>query len=85
MAAVKLSVTVEQQVADGARAAATDSGESLSAYITEALSRRLQQDALRAVVQAFQDTHGAFSPEELASARERADRLERAWLDAASQ
>lgn len=78
MAAVKLSVTVERAVAEGARAAAADGGESLSAYITEAVARRLRQDALRSAVQAFQEMHGSFTAEERARARAHADRLERA-------
>jgi hypothetical protein len=84
MAAVKLSVTVESHVAEGARAAAAGSGESLSAYVTEAVSRRLRQDALRAAVQAFEDAHGPFSAEERRQARETADRLERAVSEAAA-
>ena len=84
MAAVKLSVTVESQVAEGARAAAAGSGESLSAYVTEAVSRRLRQDALRAAVQAFEDAHGPFSAEERRQARETADRLEQAASAAAA-
>lgn len=77
MAAVKLSVTVEQRVAEGARAAAAGTGESLSAYVTEAVSRRLRQDALRSAVQAFERGYGSFTAEERATAREEADRLER--------
>ena len=84
MAAVKLSVTLASQVAEGARAAAAGSGESLSAYVTEAVSRRLRQDALRAAVQAFEDAHGPFSAEERRQARETADRLERAASEAAA-
>ena len=78
MAAVKLSVTVERRVAEGARAAAAGSGQTLSAYITEAVSRRLRQDALRDAVRAFEDEHGSFTAEERARARDTADRLERA-------
>lgn len=84
MAAVKLSVTVESHVAEGARAAAAGSGESLSAYVTEAVSRRLRQDALKAAVQAFENAHGPFSADERRQARETADRLEQAASAAAS-
>ena len=66
----KVAITVNQQVHDMAIAAAARDGESLSAWITEAIRQRLQnEDGLRAVLE-WELEHGAFTAEELAAARE---------------
>lgn len=64
----KIAITVDPQVHDMATASADAEGVSLSAWITEAIRRRLQnEEGLRAVAE-WELEHGAFTKEELSEA-----------------
>ena len=67
----KLAITVDPDVHQGVLAAAHDEGVSVSAWMTEAARRSLLiRDGL-AAVEEWEAEHGAFSPAELAAARQR--------------
>ncbi len=67
----KLAITVTSQIRDMVVAAAAAEGVSVSAWMTEAARRRLTiQNGLQAVME-WELENGAFTPEELAAARER--------------
>lgn len=66
----KVAITVDPQIHEMAIAAAARDGESLSAWITQAIRQRLQnEDGLRAILE-WELENGAFTAEELQEARE---------------
>jgi hypothetical protein len=64
----KISIALEESTAQAAAEAAARHGVSLSSWLNQAAERALRvEDGLRAV-QAWEDEHGALTPEELAAA-----------------
>jgi hypothetical protein len=68
MAARKLSVALEPQVADAAREAAERRGMSLSAWLNDASRTALAVEDGLAAVGEWEAEHGALGPSELAAA-----------------
>ena len=67
----KLAITVDPDVHQRVIAAAAGEGISISAWMTSAARRMLlAQDGLRAIAE-WEKTHGAFTDQELSSARQR--------------
>lgn len=67
----KLAITVDADVLERARAAASDDGISVSTWMTTAVRRSLVvRDGLRAVDE-WEAENGAFTASELAAARRR--------------
>ena len=72
--AVKLAITVDADVHAKVLEAADAEGKSVSAWITTAARRALRvRDGLVAVAE-WEAEHGAFTAEELASARARVEK-----------
>ena len=69
MAARKITITIAEELADAIAAAARDEGVPVSRVFAEAAERELRLRAGRALIAQWQAEHGAFTPEELASAR----------------
>lgn len=68
MPARKLSIALEEPVAEAAKAAAERRGVSLSAWLNEASRKALAiEDGLVAVAE-WEAEHGALTPQELAAA-----------------
>jgi hypothetical protein len=75
MAVRKLSVALEEQVANEAAEAAEEAGLSLSAWLNKAAADALAiRDGLAAVAE-FEAEHGAFTDEEMAEAHAELDRV----------
>ena len=66
MAVTKLSISLDESLADELRRQAEVEGVSASALVADALHDRLQHLALLRAVLAFEEEHGAFTDEELA-------------------
>ena len=69
MATKKVTVTLSEELLDLLGAAAQEDGIPLSRLIAQAATRELRLRAGRDVLREWQVTHGAFTPEELATAR----------------
>jgi hypothetical protein len=65
----KLAISMTQQMRDMVAASAVGEGVSVSAWIGEAIRRRLVVEAGLAAVAEFELEEGAFTPEEIAEAR----------------
>jgi len=69
--AIKLAITVDQDVHEGVLRAANEEHVSVSAWMTAAARRSLRiKDGLAAVAE-WEAQHGAFTAVELAQARQR--------------
>jgi hypothetical protein len=67
----KLAITVDPDVHERVVSAAAEEGVSVSAWMTEAARRALVvRDGLAAVAE-WERLHGAFTPDEMAIARQR--------------
>ncbi|MEU0843234.1 hypothetical protein ABZ370_27655 [Streptomyces sp. NPDC005962] len=69
MATKKVTITLDESLAEALAGAAEEEGIPLSRLVAGAAERELRLRAGRAVVQEWQAEHGAFTPEELAAAR----------------
>lgn len=69
MASKKVTITLDESLVEAMADAAKQEGVPLSRLVASAAERELRLRAGRAVVQEWQAEHGAFTPEELASAR----------------
>ena len=67
----KLAISMSRQIRDMVVASAAADGVSVSAWITEASRRRLLIEDGLAAMREFELEHGAFTPAELAQARQR--------------
>lgn len=65
----KLAISMSQQMRDMVAACAAADGTSVSAWISEAIRRRLLIEDGLAAVREFELEEGAFTPEEIAEAR----------------
>ncbi|WP_018653588.1 hypothetical protein [Actinomadura flavalba] len=63
----KYSVTLPRDIAEEART--RGGGAGLSAYVTAAVKRQLERDALRELVEAAEAEHGPITEEEVAARR----------------
>jgi len=61
MSVEKLSISVERELAAQARAAAKSRGTTLSAYVADAVARRLSLEAGRRVLAAWEAEHGPIT------------------------
>ena len=71
MSVQKLSISMPAEVAADVRAAARESGQSVSAWVVAALGDRLRHAALGRYIAYVQAEDGPFTEEELAQARRR--------------
>lgn len=69
MTVQRLTVSIESELAIAVREAADADEQNVSAWLADAARRQLANRRLRDVVAAWENEHGAFSDEELASAR----------------
>ena len=75
MAVRKLSVALEENVAEAASRAATRAGVSLSAWLNHAAEHELAIEAGLDAVRSWEAEHGAFTERELAEADAVLDRV----------
>ncbi|MBW3663935.1 MAG: hypothetical protein KY469_12610 [Actinobacteria bacterium] len=75
MTVKKISVALDPDVVEAARAAAEAHGQSLSSWLNDAARTRLVLERGRQAVQDWQDEHGVLTPEERASAEALLDEL----------
>ena len=73
MAVTKLSISLDQDLADELRRQADVEGVSASAIVAEALEGKLRHLSLLRAVVAYENEHGAFTDVELADALARLD------------
>jgi hypothetical protein len=71
MAVEKLSVSVEPTLARRMRAAADATGQSVSAFVAEAVEHRLKLEAGRQLLDEWEAEHGAISELERERVRSR--------------
>jgi hypothetical protein len=69
MTVERLTVSIESDLATAVREAAEADDQNVSAWLADAARRQLANRGLREVVAYWEREHGAFSDEELASAR----------------
>ena len=69
MATKKVTITLDETLVEALAGAAEEEGIPLSRLVAGAAERELRLRAGRAVIQDWQAEHGAFTPEELATAR----------------
>jgi post-segregation antitoxin (ccd killing protein) len=69
MATRKVTITLDEKLADAMSAAAREAGIPLSRLIASAAERELRLSFGRQVLADWQEEHGAFTPAELAAAR----------------
>jgi post-segregation antitoxin (ccd killing protein) len=77
MAVDRLSVTVPAPLGSALRGLAEQQGVSVSALVTRAIEREVRHVALSSFVDQFEETHGAFTEEELRESAAVFDRAER--------
>lgn len=64
----KMSIAMPADLRDEVRTAADRSGESVSAWISEAAASRLRNEGLGAFLEEWEREHGAFTEEEIQEA-----------------
>ncbi len=64
-----MSISMDPELSERVRAAAERAGQPLSAWIAEAVAARLRSDAVTEYLADYQAGHGAFTADELATAR----------------
>lgn len=69
--AKKVSITVDERVLREVEREARRAGRTLSAHVTDALSRDLRRRRLQELIDEFERDHGAISDDELARVRVR--------------
>lgn len=69
MATRKVTITLDEKLADAMSRAAREAGIPLSRLIASAAEREMRLSFGRRVLAEWQEEHGAFTPEELAVAR----------------
>jgi Mn-dependent DtxR family transcriptional regulator len=71
MSVERLTVSLESELADAVRIAATAESLNVSAWMAQAAHRELSSRGLREVVAEWEATHGSFTEKELAAARKK--------------
>ena len=69
MATRKVTITLDEKLADALSSAAREAGIPLSRLIASAAEREMRLSFGRRVLAEWQEEQGAFTPEELAAAR----------------
>jgi uracil-DNA glycosylase len=69
MPVTKRAISLDPKLDEEIRAAARDSGESVSHWLAEAAAERLRQKYLGEAVDWFEREEGAFTPEEIEEVR----------------
>jgi cytosine/adenosine deaminase-related metal-dependent hydrolase len=69
MATRKVTITLDEKLADAMSSAAREAGIPLSRLIASAAEREMRLSFGRRALAEWQEEHGAFTPEELAAAR----------------
>ena len=69
MATRKVTITLDEKLADAMSSAAQEAGIPLSRLIASAADREMRLSFGRRVLAEWQEEHGAFTPEELEGAR----------------
>jgi hypothetical protein len=69
MATRKVTITLDEGLVDAMGVAAAEAGIPLSRFIASAAEREMRLHLGRQLVAEWEAEHGAFTPEELASAR----------------
>ena len=69
MATRKVTITLDEKLADAMSSAAQEAGIPLSRLIASAAEREMRLSFGRLVLAEWQEENGAFTPEELAAAR----------------
>jgi hypothetical protein len=69
MATRKVTITLDEKLADAMSSAAREAGIPLSRLMASAAEREMRLSFGRRVLAEWQEEHGAFTPEELAAAR----------------
>jgi post-segregation antitoxin (ccd killing protein) len=69
MATRKVTITLDEDLADAMAAAARAAGMPLSRLIASAAEREMRRSIARTALAEWQEEHGAFTPAELAAAR----------------
>lgn len=67
----KLSLSFESSLARRIRRAAKSSGQSVSAFVADAVEHRLKLEAARSLMGEWETEHGEISERELADVRKR--------------
>jgi regulator of protease activity HflC (stomatin/prohibitin superfamily) len=73
MTVERLTVSIDAELATAVRDAAGADDQNVSAWFADAARRQLAQRGLREVIAAWELEHGAFTDDELASARARVE------------
>ncbi|MFT4166472.1 MAG: hypothetical protein QM650_14635 [Microlunatus sp.] len=68
MSVDKMSISFAADLGEAVRAAASEAGQPLSAWLAEAAAARLRTEALAAFLSDWEQEHGAITPAELARA-----------------
>jgi hypothetical protein len=68
MKADRITMTLDAELGAQVRDAAKRAGQSVSAWLAEAVQARLRHESLRAALDAWQEESGAFTQEELDAA-----------------
>jgi predicted transcriptional regulator len=71
----KRSISLPPDLDDAIEHAATATGTTVSAWLAETAAHRLKLDAGRNAIAAWENDHGALTPDELAEGLERARKL----------
>ena len=66
---VKMSISVDEDVAQRVRVLAAERGVPVSTLVSESMEHAVRQAAMKEFLDDFEAEHGAFTDEELAQAR----------------
>ena len=66
-----MSISIDAELGDAIRAAARRAGKGVSGWLAEAATDRLRAELLAEFLDEWEAEHGAFTPQELAAARQR--------------
>jgi post-segregation antitoxin (ccd killing protein) len=85
MATRKVTITLDEDLADAMAGAARAAGVSLSRLIARAAEREMRRSIARSVLAQWQEAHGAFTPAEMAAARAEMAAADLAYLQGSSE
>jgi Mn-dependent DtxR family transcriptional regulator len=71
MSVERLTVSLESELADAVRMAASAESLNVSAWMALAAHRELSSRGLREVITEWEDAHGSFTEKELVAARKK--------------
>jgi post-segregation antitoxin (ccd killing protein) len=85
MATRKVTITLDEDLADAMAGAARAAGVSLSRLIASAAEREMRRSIARSVLAQWQEEHGAFTPAEMAAARAEMAAADLAYLQGSNE